>query len=89
MVASDGLQIRPGLPLVFADPTDYERILKDDRLTFLGLDMLTPGKPVQVQVQHADATLANFQALHSLTLEQIAWFQAGSALNLIRQQQNA
>lgn len=74
------------LPLMFADPADYERILIDDRLTFLGLDRLTPGDPVPVRVQHADGTVTNFPALHSLTVEQIAWFQAGSALNLIRQQ---
>ena len=74
------------LPLVFADPADYECILKNDRLTFLALDLLAPGTSVQVRVQHRDGTVTNFQALHSLTLEQIAWFQAGSALNLIRQQ---
>ncbi|HJW82488.1 MAG TPA: aconitate hydratase [Acidiferrobacterales bacterium] len=74
------------LPLIFADPADYERIQKDDRLSFLALDQLAPGKPVNVQLKHADGRVENFEARHSLTGEQIAWFMAGSAINLIRKQ---
>jgi aconitate hydratase len=74
------------LPLTFADPADYERIQKDDRLSFIALDRLTPGNPVAVRLKHADGRLENIVARHSLTSEQIAWFMAGSAINLIRQQ---
>jgi aconitate hydratase len=74
------------LPLIFADPADYERIQKDDRLSFIALDRLAPGKPVTVQLKHADGRVENFEARHSLTSEQIAWFMAGSAINLIRKQ---
>jgi aconitate hydratase len=75
------------LPLVFANPADYERLRRDDRLTFQGLDQLAPGKPVTVEIQHRDGARETIEARHSLTNEQIAWFRAGSALNLIRQQQ--
>lgn len=74
------------LPLIFADPGDYERIQKDDRLSFIALDRITPGKPVAVQLKHADGRIENIEAHHSLTSEQIAWFMAGSAINLIRKQ---
>jgi aconitate hydratase len=74
------------LPLIFADPADYEHIQKDDRLSFLALDQITPGKPVTVQLKHADGRVENIEARHSLTSEQIAWFMAGSAINLIRKQ---
>ena len=74
------------LPLVFADPADYDRILKDDRLSFPDLDRIAPGKPVSVELQHADGRREQFEARHSLTVEQIGWFMAGSALNLIRRQ---
>jgi len=74
------------LPLTFADPADYERIQKDDHLGFIALDRLTPGKPVVVQLKHADGRIENIEARHSLTSEQIAWFMAGSAINLIRKQ---
>jgi len=74
------------LPLTFADPADYVRIQKDDHLSFIGLDRITPGKSVNVQLKHANGRVENFAARHSLTGEQIAWFMAGSAINLIRKQ---
>jgi aconitate hydratase len=73
------------LPLTFADPADYDRIEAEDRLTFTGLDRLAAGTPIQVTIKHKDGKAEHFQANHSLTAEQIAWFNAGSALNLIRQ----
>jgi aconitate hydratase len=73
------------LPLTFADPADYDRIKQDDRIAFLDLDRISPGKPVTVRLTHADGRQEEFAANHSLTREQIAWFMAGSALNGIRQ----
>ena len=75
------------LPLTFADAADYERIQMDDRLSFIGLDQLEPGKPVQINIQHADGSNEEIVAHHSMNDEQIGWFNAGSALNMIRQQQ--
>ncbi len=73
------------LPLTFADPADYERICQDDRVSLLGLDAIAPGKPVTVRLTHADGKTEEFSSHHSLTRDQIGWFMAGSALNLIRQ----
>lgn len=75
------------LPLTFADPADYDRIRRDDRLSFMGLDKLTPGQKVEMRIIHADGSQETVFALHSLTANQIAWFMAGSALNLIRRSQ--
>jgi aconitate hydratase len=72
------------LPLTFADPADYDRLRRDDRLSFIGLDKLAPGQKIEVRITHADGSQETFFALHSLTRDQIAWFMAGSALNLIR-----
>jgi aconitate hydratase len=77
------------LPLTFANAADYERIRKDDRLSFEGLEGIAPGKPVTVRLRHADGTEESFPANHSLTREQIGWFLAGSALNLIRNRKPA
>lgn len=74
------------LPLTFADPKDYERIQKQDRLSISDLDTLAPEGTVAVAVTHADGASASFKARHTLTADQIAWFHAGSALNLIRRQ---
>ncbi len=74
------------LPLVFADASDYERIVRDDRLSLRDLDRLAPGEPVTVDIKHSDGVIETFAASHTLTAEQIGWFMAGSALNLIRGQ---
>ena len=75
------------LPLVFVNPADYERLQRDDRLSFKGLDQLAPGKAVAVEIRHANGQAETIEAQHSLTNDQIGWFRAGSALNLIRRQQ--
>lgn len=75
------------LPLTFADPADYDRIRQDDRLSFAGLDKLVPGQKIEVRIVHSDGKTDMIHALHSLTTEQIGWFMAGSALNLIRKAQ--
>jgi aconitate hydratase len=70
------------LPLQFADSQHYERIVKDDRLTFIGVNKLRPDEPVQVNVRHSTNKIETFHTFHSLTAEEIGWFNAGSALSL-------
>ena len=73
------------LPLVFASPADYEAVRETDRVSVTGLAGLAPGKPVRVVLRHADSSEYAFETRHTLSAEQIAWFRAGSALNLLRQ----
>ncbi|MFW2440059.1 MAG: aconitate hydratase [Arenicellales bacterium] len=75
------------LPLTFVDPADYEHILMDDRLSFLGLEQIEPGKPISVKIQHSDGSEEDIVTQHSMNAEQISWFNAGSALNAIREEQ--
>jgi len=42
---------------------------------------------VRVEIKHADGQVESIEAAQSLTPEQIEWFKAGSALNLIRKNQ--
>ncbi len=76
------------LPLIFADDADYDKIRKDDRLDFADVDNIAPGKPVMVEIRHADGSIDTIVTQHTMTNDQIAWFEAGSSLNLIRQQQH-
>ena len=76
------------LPLTFVDPADYDKIRKDDRLGFVDLDNIAPGKPVTVEIRHADGSLDTIETHHTMTKDQIAWFKSGSSLNFIRQQQH-
>ncbi len=72
------------LPLTFDDPADYDRIGEDDRITILGLEDLAPGRQVTVQVRPAEGDVWTFDANHTFSDDQIEWFKAGSALNVIR-----
>ena len=77
------------LPLTFADPTVYDQIGQDDKLSFLGLADLAPGTPVQAEIVKPDGSKVAFEALHTMNDEQIEWFRAGGALNIIRQKMGA
>lgn len=71
------------LPLTFANPSDYDLIEQDDRMSVIGLNELAPGKPVRVILHKKDGREIEIQAHHSLTEQQIQWFKAGSALNAL------
>jgi len=72
------------LPLTFQTPADYEKIQNGDKLSLLGLAELARGKAVKLVVKHANGTTDEMLLDHTLNQEQIAWFRAGSALNLLR-----
>jgi aconitate hydratase A / 2-methylisocitrate dehydratase len=72
------------LALTFANSADYDKILEDDRVSIVGLKDLQPGKPVQCRIHHADGGTEEIELKHSYNSAQIAWFKAGSALNLMR-----
>jgi aconitate hydratase A / 2-methylisocitrate dehydratase len=71
------------LPLTFADPAVYDRVQEMDKVSLLGLGGLQPGKPVQAKITHGDGSSETFELRHTLNAEQIEWFKAGSALNLL------
>lgn len=73
------------LALTFADPATYDQIDEDDKLSFLGLADLAPDQPVRCEIVKPDGTTIPFEADHTMNEEQIAWFKAGGALNIIRQ----
>jgi len=72
------------LALTFADPKDYDKIQEDDRISLVGLQGLAPGAPVKMIIEHSNGSKEELNLKHSYNAEQIKWFRAGSALNLIR-----
>ncbi len=72
------------VPLTFADPTTYDEIGEDDRINVLGLPPV-PGEPVRCQIVKPDGSTVDFEATHTFSPEQVEWFRAGSALNIVRQ----
>ena len=73
------------LPLMFVDPEEYDKIEEYDRLSFVNLSNLQPGKEVTCSIKKKDGDDLTVQLRHTLTEEQIEWFRAGSALNTIRE----
>lgn len=74
------------LALTFADKSDYEKIQEDDTITIEGLTGFSPGKPLTLVFMHADRTRDTIIANHTYNQQQIEWFKAGAALNIIRKQ---
>ena len=71
------------LPLTFADPATYDLIGEDDRINVLGLPA-EPGKNLHCQIVKPDGSLVDFEGAHTFSPEQVEWFRAGSAINVVR-----
>jgi aconitate hydratase len=74
------------LPLTFSNPADYDKIREDDRASITGLRTFAPGSPLRLVLKHSDGTVDECLLNHTLNENQIGWFKAGSALNLIAAQ---
>jgi aconitate hydratase len=72
------------LALTFANTADYEKIKEDDTIDILGLTSFTPGTPLTLVFNHADGSKDEIKVNHSYNAQQIEWFKAGGALNIIR-----
>jgi aconitate hydratase len=72
------------LPLTFADPTAYDEIGEGDRISLFDLTALAPDRPVQCRITKADGSTVGFSCTHTFSADQVGWFTAGGALNVIR-----
>jgi aconitate hydratase len=72
------------LPLTFADPTTYEVIGEDDRISVLDLVSLAADTPLRCRLTRPDGSQLDFNCTHTFSPEQLEWFNHGSALNVIR-----
>ncbi|MEN9302282.1 MAG: hypothetical protein RL264_711 [Bacteroidota bacterium] len=76
------------LGLTFANEADYDKIQEDDTFNFIDLESFAPGKPLTLEIVHANGTTENILLNHTYNDSQIEWFKAGSALNLIKLMEN-
>ncbi len=74
------------LALTFANETDYDKILEEDSFNFVDLENFTPGRNLKIELEHRDGSKEFIIAKHTYNNQQIEWFKAGSALNLIKLQ---
>jgi aconitate hydratase len=72
------------LALTFVNKDDYNKIQEDDVIDILGLTEFAPGKNLTVQLTHTNGATESFEVAHTYNAQQIEWFKAGAALNIIR-----
>ncbi|MEI8347125.1 MAG: aconitate hydratase, partial [Pseudomonadota bacterium] len=73
------------LALTFAQPKDYDRIKADDKLSVMGLKEFSPGKQLSLLIVHTDGGREEIMLNHTYNNQQIQWYRAGGALNIIAQ----
>src|SRR5690606_10309729 len=77
------------LALTFANETVYDKSQEDDTMNIADLKDFAPDKPLTMELVHSDGSKETVRGNHTYSAQQIEWFRAGSALNLIKlQQQN-
>jgi aconitate hydratase len=74
------------LGLTFANESDYDLIQEDDTFNFLDLNEFAPNKQLTLEVVHSDGSKDIIKLNHTYNKAQIAWYNEGSALNLIKKQ---
>jgi len=72
------------LGLTFANEADYDKIQEDDSIDIKGLTTFAPNTPLTIVLNHADGTSQEILANHTYNEQQVEWFKAGGALNIIR-----
>jgi aconitate hydratase len=74
------------LALTFNDKADYEKFQEDDSIDIIGLTEFAPGQPLTLVLNHADGSSDSIIVNHTYNQQQIEWFKAGAALNIIRKE---
>jgi aconitate hydratase len=82
-IAETNLKKQGIVPLTFADPATYDMIGELDTITVRDMPP-KPDQPVRCYLNKRGGDPVEFQALHTFSEEQIEWFKAGSALNVVR-----
>ncbi|MEQ8517534.1 MAG: aconitate hydratase [Cytophagales bacterium] len=73
------------LGLTFANENDYDKVLEDDIIETVDLDQFAPDKQITLRFKHSDGSEDLIKTNHTYNENQIKWFRAGSALNLIKE----
>lgn len=74
------------LAVTFNNKEDYEKILEEDTIDVIGLTSFSPNTPLTLVLNHANGSKEEIIVNHTYNQQQIDWFKAGAALNIIRKQ---
>ncbi|MDB5229566.1 MAG: aconitate hydratase [Chitinophagaceae bacterium] len=76
------------LALTFTNKEDYDKICENDTFDIVGLTHFAPGSQLTMVLHHEDGATDEFPLNHTYNDQQIEWFKAGGALNIIRMKFN-
>jgi aconitate hydratase len=74
------------LGVTFANKEDYNKVLEDDEIDIIGLTKFSAGNPLEARLHHKDGSTDSFLVNHTYNEQQIEWYKAGGALNIIRKE---
>ena len=72
------------VPLTFVNPDDYDKIDEKDTISVREMPPV-PDQPVRCIIHKKGEIEIEFYANHTFSPEQVKWFKAGSALNVVRE----
>ncbi len=87
-IAETNLKKQGVLTLIFDNPESWNLLKSEDRISISSIKDLAPGSKLTVKTKHSDGTSDDFICSHSMNNLQIAWFNAGSAMNYLRNQES-
>ena len=87
-IAQTNLKKQGILPLIFQNKSDYNKIEAFDTISTMNLNEFDPSNNIDLILTKPDGSTHTIETMHTFSDNQISWFKAGSALNLIANQKN-
>jgi aconitate hydratase len=87
-IAQTNLKKQGIIPLIFKDKSDYDKIESKDTISTINLKDFDNKTNLKLSLNKPDGSSTIIETLHTFSENQIGWFKAGSALNLIAKKSN-
>tara|TARA_B100001109_G_C18845973_1_gene466828 strand:- start:742 stop:1995 length:1254 start_codon:yes stop_codon:yes gene_type:complete len=87
-IAQTNLKKQGIIPLLFKDKSDYDKIESKDTISTINLKDFDNKTNLKLSLNKPDGSSTIIETLHTFSENQIGWFKAGSALNLIAKKSN-
>jgi len=87
-IAQTNLKKQGIIPLLFKDKSDYDKIECNDTISTINLKDFDNKTNLKLSLNKPDGSSVIIDTLHTFSENQVGWFKAGSALNLIAKKSN-
>ena len=87
-IAQTNLKKQGIIPLIFKNKSDYDKIESNDTISTINLKDFDSKTNIKLNLNKPDGSSEVIETIHTFSENQIGWFKAGSALNLIAKKSN-